>query len=341
MSEAISHIVYRRRKDGGMLYDDMSSPFTLISEPRRYSLSQPFVFTHKKKSCLFATVYDKLRCKKAIGYCHLDENGHGRWTVVISEKYHVCTPYVFSHGKHIYLIPVSPERNEVTVYKAVDFPSKWEKLKVLVPDCRSCGISVLRFKNKMYLLTAYSKPDKRIEISKFGSHVDLLEPLPVDVLNDSPIQAVYPSPHAVRYRTTLTYAAAAKKFTDKKACCELIAASPYKIPSEPYMFEFAGAPFVHKNILYRQIRHEREGDGCDLDLYAVLDINSETYEYAEEFAERIMPSQIKTDAEIIPQGIYTYNIDEHYETAELVTYKNPHFPLARKLWKNFVYKLLN
>uniref|UniRef100_A0A804M226 Glucosamine inositolphosphorylceramide transferase 1 n=1 Tax=Zea mays TaxID=4577 RepID=A0A804M226_MAIZE len=52
--------------------------------------------------------------------------------VVLDEEWHLSYPYVFSYGNETYMMPESSKKGNLKLYRAVDFPLKWELEKVLL-----------------------------------------------------------------------------------------------------------------------------------------------------------------------------------------------------------------
>ena len=61
-------------------------------------------------------------------------DGGASWTfmgIAIDEPYHLSFPHVFQDHGEWYMLPCSGAISQLVLYKAVDFPMKWEKVKVL------------------------------------------------------------------------------------------------------------------------------------------------------------------------------------------------------------------
>lgn len=59
----------------------------------------------------------------------------GRWVddgIVLERATHLSYPQVFEHAGDWYMIPESGEANEVALYRAADFPARWEKVSTLL-----------------------------------------------------------------------------------------------------------------------------------------------------------------------------------------------------------------
>jgi len=85
-----------------------------------------------------------------------------QWTyqsVVIDEPYHLSYPYVFQWENDYYLIPETSRDLSVRLYKAVDFPRRWEFQKRLLKDRHFVDPSLLRHREKWWLFVGLSGND--------------------------------------------------------------------------------------------------------------------------------------------------------------------------------------
>lgn len=52
--------------------------------------------------------------------------------IVLREKFHLSYPMVFKENEDIYMVPETRQVGEIRLYKATDFPEKWDQEKVLI-----------------------------------------------------------------------------------------------------------------------------------------------------------------------------------------------------------------
>lgn len=143
-----------RQRNGKALYENESSGdgFILIKNTFRYWLADPFLIKHNGVNYLFAELYDKKYSKGVIGYAKLKGNRCGRFHICLKEKYHLSYPCAFQRDNSVYMIPETKDNNEVALYKALDFPKKWEKIKVI---CEQACVDTTPFcyQNENYYFT--------------------------------------------------------------------------------------------------------------------------------------------------------------------------------------------
>lgn len=92
-------------------------------------IADPFLFEYKGEHYLFVEYVRKTKGEIA---CYKFIQGKPIFQqVVISEPYHLSYPCVFTYGNDIYMIPESADNRSINLYKAMQFPHKWEKVAQL------------------------------------------------------------------------------------------------------------------------------------------------------------------------------------------------------------------
>ncbi len=134
LREEYWNIAYRFCGDNETLLDGKGGIFAVLPESKRYWYADPFLFEHGGKMYLFVEMFDNVTEKGLIGVSMLGENGFSVPEVVLEESFHLSYPYVFEEGGEIYMMPETMGDGCIQLYKAVDFPYKWEKHSVLVSE---------------------------------------------------------------------------------------------------------------------------------------------------------------------------------------------------------------
>lgn len=146
-------IAFRQRNEKTLYERDSSGDgFVLIKNTFRYWMADPFLIKYNGVNYIFAELYDKKNSKGVIGYAKLKGNRCGRFHICLREKYHLSYPCVFQKEGNIYMIPETKDNNEAALYKAVDFPEKWKKVKVI---CKQPCVDTTPFsyQNENYCFT--------------------------------------------------------------------------------------------------------------------------------------------------------------------------------------------
>ncbi len=124
------NVAYRKKKVASIL-DDKYTQFHILPNSFRYWAADPFVFEENGETFIFAELYDYVRRRGVLGYCKLVEEGKCKWQPIIVEDHHLSYPYIFRKGQDIYIMPEAGQSGAVSIYKAIQFPDSWKKVKEL------------------------------------------------------------------------------------------------------------------------------------------------------------------------------------------------------------------
>lgn len=124
------NVAWRKTAPGAIL-QDTETKFTVVKNSFRYWAADPFLFEYNNNVYIFAELYDYIRRRGILSYYKLSEQGEAKWTPIIVENYHMSYPYIFQIGQDIYIMPEANASETLYIYKAICFPDKWEKCKVL------------------------------------------------------------------------------------------------------------------------------------------------------------------------------------------------------------------
>ena len=168
------HVAYRRLPEGSIL-SDKETPFIVINNGERFHAMDPFVFEHGGETYIFAETYDRLRSRGTIGYAKWNGDGFSKWRQVIIEPYHLSYPFIFEENGEVFIIPESFLNNDVHVYRAIEFPDKWENIGTLAENVKYVDSTIWDSKGKRYLFTYdISGGEKRLLLFKMsGLGLDL------------------------------------------------------------------------------------------------------------------------------------------------------------------------
>lgn len=78
-------------------------------------------------------------------------------TVLLEGECHYSYPFVFCYRQGWYMIPESSESGEVRLYRALEFPYRWEQAAVLLRE-PAVDTTVFELEKKLYLLTYLPVP---------------------------------------------------------------------------------------------------------------------------------------------------------------------------------------
>ena len=95
--------------------------------------ADPFLAVENGRHFLFYEKADPITFKGYLVCMDLDADRKKARTI-LKEPFHLSYPNVFKVGDFWYLIPESKQNHKVTLYRAVDFPWKWERVRDLLEE---------------------------------------------------------------------------------------------------------------------------------------------------------------------------------------------------------------
>jgi hypothetical protein len=121
------------------------------------TIAHPFMVVTDSGYYLFFTAKDAKTDKGGIG---LAESRNGTdWKyrkIVIHEPFVLSYPYVFKWRNDYYMIPEAHTETSVRLYKATEFPEKWQYEGNLLEGDRFISSTVVRYKDMWWMFTAPS-----------------------------------------------------------------------------------------------------------------------------------------------------------------------------------------
>jgi hypothetical protein len=104
----------------------------LPNPPGRY-LGDPFPIEVGGRHYLFVEDYSRAAGRASIAV--LEAADDGTWSpprTVLECGHHLSYPFVFEHGRAIYMLPETGEAGRVELHRALEFPGRWELDRVLL-----------------------------------------------------------------------------------------------------------------------------------------------------------------------------------------------------------------
>lgn len=161
MNEQYYSIAIRRREhENDRFYENQDFVFReiKIKDGTKYWLADPFVFEKDGFTYLFYEAYDLVECKGKIAYSIL-QNDHfaTRPKVIIDRGYHLSFPFIFQKDGEVYIMPESCENETLQLFKAIDFPNKWEECSVLLRDVFVSDSIIMEGENQELILSCFEQ----------------------------------------------------------------------------------------------------------------------------------------------------------------------------------------
>ena len=127
--------------------------FTVLNNTFRYWCADPFPMDRDGKTYVFMEVYDRFLQQGFIGYRTIERGRVSPIQICLKGSHHLSYPFLFEQDGVVYMLPECYQSGELTLYRAVDFPNKWEKAAVLLSGLPLCDTNAVVHDGTKYLLT--------------------------------------------------------------------------------------------------------------------------------------------------------------------------------------------
>lgn len=105
--------------------------FVAIPNPDGSTFADPFVLGHNGQNYLFVEEIVTSTDTAHLSACEILSNGPGRFFEVLRRPYHISYPSLIQHDGNVYLLPETAANRTVELYRALEFPRRWQLEKVL------------------------------------------------------------------------------------------------------------------------------------------------------------------------------------------------------------------
>ena len=142
--------------------------FEIIENRKNTWIADPFVFEYKGEHYLFVEMIENK--KGVIAYYKFIDDKPVYQEIVLRENYHLSYPCIFEYQGEVYMIPESADNHSIDLYKAVEFPNRWQKVAKLAEGI-FLDSTVFCYDEKYYLLT-YEYNNGKYELSMWNLDID-------------------------------------------------------------------------------------------------------------------------------------------------------------------------
>lgn len=165
-----------RTAASGTILTDQTAPFQLVPNSWRSWAADPFIFDYDGTVYIFAELFDYIKRRGRIGYTCLKNGKWQRWKIVIDEPFHMSYPNIFIQDNTVYMIPETSADRTLRLYKAVQFPDKWELDRVIARDVAFVDTTFYRHDGKLCAITTdiADEPLHRDFVLTFDDRLELL-----------------------------------------------------------------------------------------------------------------------------------------------------------------------
>jgi hypothetical protein len=129
--------------------------FRLLTPPPDRYYADPFIIQKGGSHYVFFEDYPYAKPKGLISCLEIDPSGNpGAPRVVLERDYHLSYPFVFEWQGQTYLLPETSANRTVELYRAVEFPHRWELDRVLIRDVGLTDATLLYHGGRFWLFAS-------------------------------------------------------------------------------------------------------------------------------------------------------------------------------------------
>lgn len=132
-----------------------SASLKTIIPPAGWDYADPFLYEHCGRHYIFFEAAISSHPRGEIWFVELDRNGNlSQPERALSRDYHLSYPFVFEWNGQTYLLPESSQNRSVEVYRATEFPRRWELAGVLLANVPAVDTTLFERNGKLWLFTS-------------------------------------------------------------------------------------------------------------------------------------------------------------------------------------------
>lgn len=123
--------------------------------------ADPFLFEHEGRHHLFCEEVVPGSARGVISHTELALDGSlaAAPEPVLTAEHHLSYPFVFAHEGEVFMIPETSAVKRVELYRAVEFPHRWERDSVLIDALDAADATLLAHEDRLWLFAAVTPPD--------------------------------------------------------------------------------------------------------------------------------------------------------------------------------------
>lgn len=158
------------------LTEDLPRDIVWIEPPRDFTfLADPHGIWRDGKLYVFAEFLD-YRVKTGEIVCYVLDAALNviEQFPVMREKTHLSYPFILEDAGEIYMIPENSRSGQAWIYRAVDFPKKWEKVSQVLPDTPMIDASFIPYDGMWWVFYALPGEGRRAEREMYAAYAPQL-----------------------------------------------------------------------------------------------------------------------------------------------------------------------
>jgi hypothetical protein len=163
------------RPSQGSFVDDPLDGFRAVQMPQGRFWADPFLVEDGARTWLFFEDAEIASGKGVLRCAEVRADGSlGESRVALERDYHLSYPFVIRHRGEWYMLPETSENRTVELWRATEFPWRWELAKVLMRDIVAVDPTLFERDGKLWLFVNMSESGGAAHDELFLFHADSL-----------------------------------------------------------------------------------------------------------------------------------------------------------------------
>lgn len=129
----------------------------VLPNPKGSYLADPFLIEELGETYLFVEQYDYSKRKGVISFARLSNGKVSEFRTALEEDFHLSYPFMFRVGEEWFMLVESSSSKSLRLYKAKEFPGKWELAKKWFEGYEMYDPTIIR-KDGLFWLFVNVKP---------------------------------------------------------------------------------------------------------------------------------------------------------------------------------------
>jgi hypothetical protein len=153
--EKVSRVALRRAEHWSVAVRRGTGPFIAIADDARRYYADPFLFDWRGRNFLLVEEFSYAEKKGVISAAEIIGDRLVRAPAPVLERpYHLSYPFVLADGDNIYMLPETTANKTLELYRAIEFPSKWQLDRVLIEGLCLADATPLFHRGRWWLFAA-------------------------------------------------------------------------------------------------------------------------------------------------------------------------------------------
>ncbi len=132
--------------------------FKLLLPPIDKFYADPIAIRHKGVDHVFFEEWFYKTNKGVISWMQMNSDGSfSDPEVILQESHHLSYPFIFEADNFFYMIPESAAAASVNLYKAIEFPRRWEKVATLLENVAAVDATVIQHEGRWWMFASVAE----------------------------------------------------------------------------------------------------------------------------------------------------------------------------------------